>query len=118
MRRISPGGNMPWDRSRTSQGRSTEVWAKRAKNALALLAIGDGVMQIVAPQEHERLWMVGPAWVSKAKGIGWLSENPRYTPAGSGAGGRSCMVRLETVREHMTLDRQGYAFGVPRARNR
>src|SRR5215203_1398593 len=76
MRRISPGGNMPWDRSRTSQGRSTEVWAKRA---LALLAIGDGVMQIVAPQEHERLWMVGPAWVSKAKGIGWLSENPRYT---------------------------------------
>jgi len=67
------------DRSRAPQGRSTEVWAKRAKNALALLAIGDGVMQIVAPQEHERLWMVGPAWVSKAKGIGWLSENPRYT---------------------------------------
>ena len=55
------------------------MWAKRAKNALALLAIGDGVMQIVAPQEHERLWMVGPAWVNKAKGIGWLSENPRYT---------------------------------------
>jgi hypothetical protein len=55
------------------------VWAKRAKNALALLAIGDGAMQIVAPREHERLWMVGPAWVSKIKGIGWLSENPRYT---------------------------------------
>ncbi len=55
------------------------MWAKRAKNALAMLAIGDGVMQIVAPQEHERLWMVGPAWLSKAKGIGWLAENPRYT---------------------------------------
>ena len=55
------------------------MWAKRAKNALALLAIGDGVMQIVAPQEHERLWIFGPAWVSKLKGIGWLSENPRYT---------------------------------------
>ena len=48
------------------------MWAKRAKNALAMLAIGDGVMQIVAPQEHEHLWMVGPAWLSKAKGIGWL----------------------------------------------
>jgi hypothetical protein len=55
------------------------VWAKRAKNALAKLAIGDGVMQIVAPQEHERLWMVGPTWLGKAKGIGWLAENPRYT---------------------------------------
>ena len=54
---------MPRDRSRAPQGRSKEVWAKRAKNALALLAIGDGVMQIVAPQEH----------------IGWLSEHPRYT---------------------------------------
>ncbi len=55
------------------------MWVKRAKNALALLAIGDGVMQMVAPQEHERLWMVGPAWLSKAKGIGWLAQNPRYT---------------------------------------
>jgi hypothetical protein len=55
------------------------VWTKRAKNALALLAIGDGVMQMVAPQEHEHLWMVGPAWLSKAKGIGWLAENPRHT---------------------------------------
>ena len=55
------------------------MWTNRAKNALALLAIGDGAMQIVAPREHERLWMVGPAWVIKAKGIGWLSEHPRYT---------------------------------------
>jgi hypothetical protein len=32
--------------------RRSEVWAKRTKNALA---IGDGLMQIVAPDEHERL---------------------------------------------------------------
>ena len=55
------------------------MWTKRAKNALAMLAIGDGVMQIVAPQEHERLWMVGPAWLNKVKAIGWLAENTRYT---------------------------------------
>ena len=55
------------------------MWAKRAKNALAMLAIGDGVLQIIAPQEHERLWRVGPAWVRRVKGIGWLAENPRYT---------------------------------------
>ena len=50
-----------------------------AKNALDMLVIGDGVMQIVAPQEHERLWVVGRAWLSRAKGIGWLAKNPRYT---------------------------------------
>jgi hypothetical protein len=52
---------------------------KRSKNVLAMLAIGDGEMQIIAPQEHEHLWMVGPAWLSKAKGIGRLAENPRYS---------------------------------------
>ena len=50
-----------------------------AKNALDMLVIGDGVMQIVAPQEHERLWVVGRAWLSRAKCIGWLAKNPRYT---------------------------------------
>ena len=55
------------------------MWSKRVKNVLAMLAIGDGVMQIVAPQEHEHLWVVGAAWLSKAKGIGWLAENPRHT---------------------------------------
>jgi hypothetical protein len=34
------------------------VWAT---NALAMLAIGDGVMRIVAPEEHARPWVVGPA---------------------------------------------------------
>ena len=50
-----------------------------AKNALAMLAIGDGVTQIAAPQEHERLWVVGTAWLSRANGIGWLAMHPRYT---------------------------------------
>jgi hypothetical protein len=49
------------------------VWAK---NALAMLSIGDVVMRIVAPQEHERPWVVGPAWLSRANGIGWLAKNP------------------------------------------
>jgi hypothetical protein len=35
--------------------RRSEVWAKRTKNALAMLTIGDGLMQIVDPDEHERL---------------------------------------------------------------
>ena len=45
-----------------------------------MLAIVNRVMQILALQEHERLWMVGPAWLSRVKGIGCLPENPRYTP--------------------------------------
>ncbi len=58
---------------------TTVSWVKRIKNALAMLAIGDGVMQIVAPEGHERLWVVGPEWLRKAKGIGWLADNPPYT---------------------------------------
>jgi len=44
---------MPSGRSRTKQVRRSEVWAKRTKNALAMLAIGDGLMQIVAPARSE-----------------------------------------------------------------
>jgi hypothetical protein len=52
---------------------------QEGQEPLAMLAIGGGVMQILAPREHERLWMVGPAWLSKARGIGWLAKNPLYT---------------------------------------
>jgi len=51
-------------------------WSKRTKNALAMLAIGDGVMQMVAPERHERLWSVGPEWLRKAKGTRWFAEHP------------------------------------------
>ncbi len=84
--RLAPGAQAlgGWHHTRVGQCAglrqgSSVVWSKRVKNVLAMLAIGDGVMQIIAPQEHEHLWMVGPAWLSKAKGIGRLAENPRYT---------------------------------------
>jgi hypothetical protein len=54
------------------------MWAKRVKSALAMHSIGDRVMQLAAAQERERLWMVGPPRLRKAKSIGWSAENTRY----------------------------------------
>ncbi len=51
------------------------------------------------PQEHERLWEVGPAWLSKAKGIGWSAEYPRYTrPVGAAQAGAAVWFALRQYR--------------------
>ena len=36
------------------------MWKKRALETAAMLAIGDGVVQLVAPREHMLLWDTGP----------------------------------------------------------
>lgn len=36
------------------------MWKRRALETVAMLAIGDGVVQLVAPREHMLLWDTGP----------------------------------------------------------
>lgn len=51
-------------------------WARRIKETIAVLAIGDGAIELLAPREHSRLWVVGPEGVRKVSRF--FAENPNY----------------------------------------
>ena len=53
------------------------TWARRIKESLAILAIGDGAIELVSPREHSLLWEVGPEGVRKV--ARFFAENPNYT---------------------------------------
>ena len=53
------------------------MWAKRIKEFIAMSAIGDGMLALIAPSEHSSLWVVGPQGVRKL--ALWFAENPTYT---------------------------------------
>ena len=46
------------------------------KETFAILAIGDGAIEVVSPREHSLLWEVGPEGVRKA--ARFFAENPNY----------------------------------------
>lgn len=37
-----------------------DAWVRRAAETFAVVTIGDGVIELVAPREHSLLWQVGP----------------------------------------------------------
>jgi uncharacterized protein YjeT (DUF2065 family) len=50
------------------------VWKRRLVEAFAILTVGDGLIEFLAPEGHSRLWVVGPA---STRRIGmWFVENP------------------------------------------
>lgn len=51
-------------------------WARRIKETIAVLAIGDGAIEVIAPREHSHLWVVGPEGVRKVSRF--FAENPNY----------------------------------------
>ena len=46
------------------------------KETLAILAIGDGAIELVSPREHSLLWEVGPEGARKV--VRFFAENPNY----------------------------------------
>ena len=56
------------------------MWARRVKELLAMSAIGDGVLALIAPSSHALLWLFGPQWLRKLNR--WFAENPTYTRLG------------------------------------
>ena len=46
------------------------------KETFAILAIGDGAIEVISPREHSLLWEVGPEGVRKA--ARFFAENPNY----------------------------------------
>jgi len=52
------------------------VWKRRVIEAFAILTVGDGLIEILAPREHSRLWVVGP---QSTRSIGmWFVEKPDH----------------------------------------
>jgi hypothetical protein len=52
------------------------AWARRAKETFAVVAIGDGAIEVIAPREHSLLWEVGPEGVRNVSRF--FAENPNY----------------------------------------
>lgn len=52
------------------------MWKERFVETLAILAIGDGCIEILAPREHSRLWVVGPSSIRRI--ANWFAERPNY----------------------------------------
>ncbi len=52
------------------------MWARRIKETFAIIAIGDGAIELLAPEEHSLLWDAGPESVRRI--ARFFAENPNY----------------------------------------
>jgi hypothetical protein len=52
------------------------VWKSRLVETFAVLTIGDGWIEFLAPRKHSRLWVVGPPITRRI--ANWFVENPNY----------------------------------------
>ena len=52
------------------------MWARRIKETFAIIAIGDGAIELLAPKEHSLLWDAGPESVRRI--ARFFAENPNY----------------------------------------
>jgi hypothetical protein len=56
------------------QEEKSPVWKRRLIEAFAIVTVGDGLIEFLAPKEHSRLWVVGP---ESTRRIGmWFVEKP------------------------------------------
>jgi hypothetical protein len=52
------------------------TWTRRLKESFAIIAIGDGAIELVSPREHSLLWEAGPEGTRKI--ARFFAENPHY----------------------------------------
>ena len=55
------------------------MWKRRMLETFAILAIGDGAIEVISPREHSRLWEAGPEAARKV--ARFFAENPGYMRA-------------------------------------
>ena len=53
-----------------------KAWGRRIKETFAILTIGDGAIELLAPREHSLLWEAGPE--STRKVARFFAEHPNY----------------------------------------
>ena len=52
------------------------TWGRRMKETFAIVAIGDGAIDLLSPREHSLLWEVGPEGTRKI--ARFFADNPGY----------------------------------------
>jgi hypothetical protein len=52
------------------------TWGRRMKETFAIVAIGDGAIELLSPREHSLLWEVGPEGTRAV--ARFFAENPAY----------------------------------------
>ena len=52
------------------------TWGRRIKETFAIVAIGDGAIELLSPREHSLLWEVGPEGTRKI--ARFFADNPGY----------------------------------------
>jgi hypothetical protein len=57
--RDRPDQDLPSTQKQRQEEKSA-VWKRRLIEAFAILTVGDGLIEFLAPKEHSRLWVVGP----------------------------------------------------------
>ena len=50
------------------------MWKRRFIEAFAILTVGDGLIEFLAPKGHSRLWVVGPESTRRIRM--WFVEEP------------------------------------------
>jgi hypothetical protein len=53
-----------------------DAWGRRIKETFAIITIGDGAIELVAPREHSLLWEAGPE--STRRVARFFADNPGY----------------------------------------
>ena len=51
-------------------------WGRRIMEVFAIVAIGDGAIEVLSPEKHSLLWEVGPERARKV--ARFFAENPGY----------------------------------------
>lgn len=52
------------------------AWSRRIKETVAVVTIGDGVIELLAPREHSMLWDAGPEGVRRV--ARFFAEHPNH----------------------------------------
>lgn len=52
------------------------MWRRRLKETVAVITIGDGAIELIAPRQHSLLWEAGPE--STRRLARFFADNPNY----------------------------------------
>ena len=52
------------------------AWGRRAKETFAIIAIGDGAIELLSPRDHSLLWEVSPETTRNV--ARFFADNPTY----------------------------------------